>query len=185
MKKYSLLAVAALICSLSFAQDDAIIIKGTGSSKITKDMTPQQVIDTLNKRFPDAKSVEYFKVPPDAVQKGWNITEEDNLDPNATIDYYTVSFKRENMKYYALFNPDGTLVKSRLQESSVSLPESIKTSLKDLKTQYPTYKLVSKTYYRNTDHSKQKEYYEIVAKDGKKQKRIFYNADGTLIKIKG
>ena len=185
MKKYSLLAFAALICSLTFAQDDAIIIKGTGSSKITKDMTPQQVIDTLNKRFPDAKSIEYYKVDSAAIQKGWNITEADNLDPYETIDYYTVSFKRENMKYYALFHADGTLIKSRLQENSVSLPEPIKASLMDLKTQYPTYKLVSKTFYRNTDYSKQQEYYEIVAKDGKKQKRIFYKADGTIIKIKG
>ena len=184
MKKYSLLAVVILICSLSFAQDDAVIIKGTNTSKITKDMTPQQVIDELNKRFPDAKSIEYFKVPQDAVKKGWNITEEDNLD-GATVDYYTISFKRENLKYYALFNPDGTMVKSRLEENSVTLPEPIKNSLKDLKTQYPTYKLESKTFYRNTDYSKQKEYYEIVAKDGKKQKRIFYNADGTIIKIKG
>ena len=186
MKKYSsLLAVAMLVCSLSFAQDDAIIIKGTNSTKITKQMTPQQVIDTLNKRFPDAKSVEYFKVPPDAVAKGWNITEEDNMDASATVDYYTIRFSRENMKYYALFSADGTMIKSRLEESSVTLPEPIKTSLMDLKTQYPTYKLESKTFYRNTDHSKQKEYYEIVAKDGKKQKRIFYNADGTIIKIKG
>jgi hypothetical protein len=185
MKKYSLLAFAISVCSLSFAQDDAIIIKGTGSAKITKDMTPTQVVDSLNKRFPDAKSVEYFKVPADAVAKGWHITEEDNLDPSATIDYYTITFKREDMKYYALYNPDGTLIKSRLEESSVTLPEPIKASLKDLKTQYPTYKLSSKTFYRNTDYGKKKEYYEIVAKDGKKQKRIFYNADGTIIKIKG
>jgi hypothetical protein len=185
MKKYSFLAFAVLAGSLSFAQDDAaIVIKGTGATKITKELTPQQVIDSLEKRFPDAKSIEYFKVKPDAAQKGWDISEEYNMDASETVEYYTIKFKRQDMKYYGLYAADGRLIQSKLEESSRSLPEPVKASLMELSKQYPGYKLVSKNYYKNIKHAKSEEYYEVVASNGKNQKIIYYSPDGTIIKTK-
>lgn len=184
MKKYLFTAILFLI-SISFfatAQDqNEIVIKG--SKKLTKEYTPQQVIDSLNKRFPDAKSVEVFQTKADVVNKGWTVTEEDNLSGDA--DYYTISFKNEGMKYYGLYDKEGNLLQSKVEEKVDQLPEAVVNSIKAIAGQYPGYKVVSKTYYKNQNLSKSKEYYEVIAKKGNETKRLYYAPDGVLIKTKG
>jgi hypothetical protein len=182
MKKYLLLLAGVLGYAHSFSQDDALVIQGT--KKISKKLTPQQVVDSLNKKFPDAKSVDYYKVSADAVKNGWTVTEQDNLASGAEVDYYTISFKREDMKYYALFDQEGKLVMSKLEEKVAELPEPIKQSIASLQQQYPGYTVISKTYYKNLNHSKEKEYYEVIAQKEKTKKHLFYNMDGTLAKVK-
>ncbi|MDF2191579.1 hypothetical protein [Paraflavitalea sp. CAU 1676] len=183
MKKYLFLLIAMAWISHSFAQDDDIVIRGT--SKINKNLTPKVVIDSLNKKFPNAKAVQYYKTPADAAKNGWTITTENDLDASDEIDYYTISFKRDNMKYYGLYKANGELVTSKLAQSVKTLPAPIQTSLKSLSTQYPGYKVISKTYYKNTNYSKHKEHYEIIAEKGKEQKRLYYDGEGNLVKVKG
>ena len=179
MKKYLITAIVLMLSTQMQAQDDFVI---TGSKKISKQLTPQQVVDSLNKQFPNAKAVEYYQAPADAVRNGWTINVDDNLDGD--LDFYEVSFKNNNLKYYALYNKDGSLVKSRIQETSTNLPEPIKASLMNLKEQYPGYTVVSKTYYKNQNYTKSKEYYEVVAKKGNAKKTLYYSPDGTIVKEK-
>jgi hypothetical protein len=159
-------------------------IRIEGSKKITKQMTPSQVIDSLHARFPDAKAIAYYKVPADAAAKGWAISMDDNIEPESDIDYYTIKFRNNDFQYYGLYEPDGTLVMSKYEQEVIHVPETIKTSLMNLKQQYPGYKVKSKTYYKNTNYSKTKEYYEFVASNGKNKKKVYYDADGNLIKVK-
>lgn len=183
-EKYLLLGIAFML-SISFlaqAQDDIVI---TGSKKMTKKMTPQQVMDSLHKRFPDAESIKYFKGSADAAQKGWAVTEENNLASDDQPEYYTISFKQKGLNYYGLYDKDGHLLQSRVEESVSNLPEPIQNSLKQLSDSHPGYKVVSKTYYKNQNYSKNKEYYEVIAEKGKEIKRLYYTPDGTLIKVKG
>jgi hypothetical protein len=181
MKKVLFLAAILLVSVIVLnAQGDKTI---TGVSKIKKEQTPQAVIDTLNKRFPDAKSVQYYKIPKDAAQKGWQITEQDNLEGDE-VDYYTISFKRDDMKYYGLYNKDGKLLKSKAEAKVGTLPDPIVTSLKSLSAQYPGYKVTSKTYYKNQNHSKSEEYFEVIASNGKATKTLIYDANGALVKVK-
>lgn len=176
--------LATLACfSVAFAQDDELVIHGT--TKVGKNLAPKVVIDSLNKTFPNAKAVQYYKTPKDVAKAGWTVTEDNDLGPGDDIEYYTISFTRNNMKYYGLYRPNGELVSSRLRQSVTNLPRPITTSLKSLGTQHPGYKVVSKTYYKNTNHSKKKDYYEVVATDGKNKKRLYYAPDGTLVKVKG
>jgi hypothetical protein len=181
MKKYLLLAVIVITSATLYAQDD-IVIKG--AKKTTKKLTPQQVIDSLNARFPDAKSVQYFTAKPEVVKNGWDITEEGTGHSGDDLDYYTISFKRDDMKYYGLYDKEGNLLKCKMEESVSHLPEPVVTSLKHISKDYPGYKVVSKTFYKNQNYSKSEEYYEVIAKNGEKRKRLYYNADGTLIKMK-
>jgi hypothetical protein len=184
MKKY-LLTTFVLMIAVSFlaqAQDDLVI---KGSKQMNKKMTPQQVIDSLNKRFPDAESVKYFKAPSDVVQQGWTVTEDDNLTSGDEIDYYTITFKQKGMDYYGLYDKDGNLLQLRVEETSATLPEPIQNSIKLLSQSHPGYKIVSKNYYKNQNYNKNKEYYEIIAEKDKVRKRLYYLPDGTLIKIKG
>jgi hypothetical protein len=181
MKKSLMTLFMAFLGFFAIAQDEITI---TGTNKITKELTPQQVIDSLEAKFPDARSVVYYKIPADAATRGWDISVEDNVDPGTSIDYYSIKFKRHDFQYYGLYKPDGTLVMSKYQETMNHIPEAIKASLKVLSKEYPGYKVKSKTYYRNTNYSNSKEYYEFVASDGKAKKKVIYDGDGMLVKVK-
>jgi hypothetical protein len=182
MKKLILIVAIALISFLGRAQDEAVIIKG--STKISHDLTPQQVIDSLNKRFPDANSVKYYKVSQQAVANGWTISKEDNLSHDTQIDYYTITFKSANLNYYGLFAADGRLIRSKQEHSVDDLPEKIKFSIKSLAAAHPGYKVVSKKYFKNLDASTSEEYYEIIAQKGDEKRSLYYKADGTLLEFK-
>ena len=184
MMKPLLFVIAAAVAALEArSQDEAVIIRA--STKLDKNMTSQQVIDSLNARFPNAHAVKYFKIPPDAVNKGWTVSKDDNLGTHETIDYYTVTFKRDGFNYYALFRADGTLVRSKHEENIDQLPDAVKFSIKSLQDQHPGYKIVSKKYFRNINGSTDEEFYEVIAQKGDEKKSLYYKADGTLLEIKG
>jgi hypothetical protein len=181
MKQFQCTALLAFICIAAFAQGE---IKITGTKKISKEMTPSQILDSLHAHFPDAEAVTYYKAPANAAAKGWEITKEDDLGTGEAVDLYTIRFKRHDFEYYGLYKPDGTLVMSKYEEAVTNIPEAIKNSLYNLGELYPGYKVQSKTYYKNTNYSKTKEYYEFVAVNGKKKKKVYYDPDGTLLKVK-
>jgi len=186
MKKQLIFALALFISAFSFAQQDDIVIQA--SKKTTKELTPTQIIDSLNRLFPDAKSVDYYETPARAVTNGWEVTAEDNLSTSDEIQYYTVSFKRSDFQYYALFRADGLLVKSKYQEKETQLPEAVKTSLMQLKTTaYKDYILYSKEYFKEVNQDKSKEYYQIVAvnkTNEKDKKTVILDPTGKVLKVK-
>ncbi len=183
MKKLLLMAVTISLSNYLFAQDPDIVI--SGSNKITKELTPQQIIDSLQKRFPNAKAVEYYQTSPAAVKAGWVVNEQDNLGSDDKLDYYTLKFKNDDFQYYGLYKRDGTLVKSKYEETDAHLPDAVKTSLKNLAGDtYKDWNVMSKKYYKNVNNNTHKEYYEVVAvkKGTNEKKTITLDADGTVIK---
>jgi hypothetical protein len=182
MKYYLSIAILCMITLLAKAQSE-LVIKGT--KKITKKMTPQQVIDSLEARFPNAKSVNYYKVAATAAKKGWEITAEDNLEAGAEVEFYTISFKRDDFKYYGLYKADGTLVRSKYEEKDVELPEKVVQSIKSIASQFPGYKISGKTHFKSFNHTKNTEHYEITAKKGKETRKFIFAPDGTLQNVKG
>src|SRR3954464_11414544 len=113
MKKFSMVALMVSISAVSFAQNDPQrTIKA--SKPIDEKLTPHQVIDTLKKHFPNSEAVQYYETSGAAV-KGWTVS-DDNMNYNDKTEYYTIKFKREDFEYYALFQADGTLIKSEFQQ---------------------------------------------------------------------
>ena len=180
MKRYPIVALVMLLPFLSYTQDMVI----TGSRPVTKQLTPQEVIDSIQKRFPDAKSVKYFKPDSTTVQRGWDIETDNQLSSDATVEYYTVSFKQEGLQYYGLYDQHGTLVEYKIQQKMDQLPEKVVASLKSLSKDYPGYKVVSKTHYMTKNYNKSKDYYQVTASNGKQKKQVFYSAQGDFIKMK-
>src|SRR6516225_6101580 len=187
MKKVLLVTLIVGISFSSFAQTagERTI---QGSRMISKDSTPQQVIDTLKKRFPNADAVQYFQTSP-AVANGWVVTTGDNIEAGAEVDYYTIKFKRNDFQYYGLFKADGTLVKSEFQQVNVDLPEVVKTSLKKLAADknYKGYIIISKDYWKVENYEKHKDFYVIRAmkKDDPTQaKTVTVDPAGNIINVK-
>jgi hypothetical protein len=185
MKKYffMLFSIVYATALLAQSEEEKII---TGSNKIDKKLTPAQVIDSLNKRFPNAKAVQYYQTSPQAVKAGWDIDEEDNLSSNTELQRYTISFKRNDFNYYALFEADGTLVMSKYEEQDTELPEAVVNAVKALASQkYKDYRLLSKAHYKQVNHNKSKDYYEIIGihkTNPKDKKKIVLSPDGTVLK---
>lgn len=186
MKKLLLLAFGVFLSASLHAQYQSDIIKA--SKKISKEATPKQIIDSLKKRFPNAKAIAYYKTHNEAAKNGWKVTEEDHMDEDEAIELYTLSFKRADFQYYALFRADGTLISSKYEQYNKDLPKAAKASLKNLGGgDYKNYNLVSKTYYKTVDYKHKKNYYEIVATlktDPKVKKKITLDETGKIIKVK-
>jgi hypothetical protein len=181
MKKFLLAQLVVLFSLYSSAQQD-LVIKCT--KKVDKKYTPQQVIDSINKKFPNAKAVTYYETTPATIERGWTVTTEDNLEASSDVDYYTVSFKQEGLQYYGLYDRNGQLLECKIQQKLDELPEPVVASLKAIAKDYPGYKVVEKNYFKQQNYSKNKEYYEVTAKNGDKVKKLYYKEDGTLIKMK-
>jgi len=185
MKKFLMVALIVAISAVSFGQENGeLTIKA--SRAVTKDSTPQQVIDTLKKRFPNAESVQYYQTSA-AAANGWAVSAEDRLGGDVP-EYYTIKFKREDFQYYALFEANGTLVKSEFQQKDVELPEAVKASLLKLKAEkYPDYQLLTKDYFKYEDYDMHKDYYEITAvkiSDNTQKKIVVVDPTGKIIKEK-
>src|SRR5215469_13071762 len=182
MRTLLFIAACTSLSLSAHSQDEAVIIKA--SNQISKSMTPQQVIDSLNAHFPNAHAVKYYKAPPDVVAKGWTVSKDDNFSHGDQIDYYTISFKNADLQYYGLFEADGRLIRSKQENTVANVPDAVKTSVQNLAASHPGWKVVSKKYFKNLDSNSMTEYYEIIATDGTKVKSLYYKPDGTLMKIK-
>ncbi len=186
MKKLLMAACIVAMYSVSFGQTEGeLIIKG--SKVVTKDSTPQQVIDTLKKRFPNAKAVQYYETSA-ATANGWSVSADDRMPSVSAPEYYTIKFKREDFQYYALFESNGTLIKSEFQQINVELPEAVKASLLKLKAEkYPDYQLLTKDYFKYENYDMHKDYYQITAvktSDPTQKKVITVDPTGNIIKVK-
>ena len=179
-----MVALIVAVSAVSFGQAEGeIVLKG--SKQVTKDSTPQQVIDTLKKRFPNAEAVQYYETS-GATANGWAVEGQGHY--GADVEYYTIKFKRHDFQYYALFEANGTLVKSEFQQVNVELPEAVKTSLLKLKAEkYPDYQLMTKNYFKYEDYDMHKDYYEITAaktSDATQKKIIIVDPSGKILKEK-
>lgn len=185
MKKLiTTIAVGSFSLASVFAQTPAVVISGT---KVATTETPQEVINGVKLKFPDAKAVEYYKVPKGGVTaNGWQVTEQDNMGSGDEIEKYSVKFKQGSVKYYALYDKDGTLLQSRYEDSNATLPEPVKESLLNLAKQpeYIGYKLKSKKHYKVVNGKDNKNYYVVEASDGINKKTLYYSEDGIIIKAK-
>ena len=185
MKKFLMVALIVAISAVSFGQTAGeLTIKG--SKAVTKDSTPQQVIDTLKKRFPNAEAVQYYQTSA-AAANGWAVSAEDRLGGDVP-EYYTIKFKREDFQYYALFEANGTLIKSEFQQKDIELPEAVTAALLKLKAEkYPDYQLLTKDYFKLENYDMHKDYYEITAvktSDPSKKKIVIVDPTGKIIKEK-
>ena len=187
MKKYLLIAasLASSIALYAQLEPDKMVIQGSKQTDMAH--TPQQIIDSLHKRFPDAKSIDYYQTPAEAAKNGWTVSQEDDLDWGNEAEYYTLQFKRSDFQYYALFKADGTLVSSKYEETEAHLPEAVTTAIKQLgATDYKEYRLYSKKYFKTVQEGKMKEYYEITGinkSDNKTKKMITMDATGKVLKV--
>jgi hypothetical protein len=165
MKKYLLLALTSLISASLYAQPAQTDIVLKGSTSTTIKATPQQIIDSLKRKFPNAKAVQAYKTSPEALKNGWLVTKEDNLHSDrGDVERYTLSFKNADFQCYGLFDADGTMLRAKFQQNNATLPKATQAQILKVGADdfYKGYKVVSKTYYKEVNYKTHTNYYEVV-----------------------
>ncbi|HEY4323460.1 MAG TPA: hypothetical protein VGN20_05725 [Mucilaginibacter sp.] len=165
MKKYLLLALTSLFSASLYAQPTQTNIVLKASTKTTVEATPRQIIDSLKRRFPNAKAVQAYKTSPEALKNGWLVTKEDNLGSSrGDVERYTLSFKNADFQCYGLFEADGTLLRGKFQQNNAKLPKAAQASILKVGADdfYKGYKVVSKTYFKQINYKQHSDYYEVV-----------------------
>ncbi len=117
---------------------------------------PSAAKDAFKKQYPNAESVDWEKKDKDG----------------KTL--YIAEYKIGKTEHHAVYDANGKLVKHKTEIAHSSLPGAIQTSLKNQYKDYKVddaYKVVKdgKTFY-------------MVKLDGKEDKKVAFNADGTVIK---
>ena len=181
MKQYLLLMLTIVSFYYAVGQEDELVTKG--STKINRQLIPKSVIDSLNTNFPQSVAIEYYSMPPYVAKNAWAIAEADSLvSYRDTTLYYLFVVKRNNLKFYGVFSASGQLIMTKLREDVAVLPGEVQESMKEIRKDYPGFKVRSSSCYKNEGKSRQL-YYEVVAERGNSQQRFFYDVAGTLVKI--
>lgn len=183
MKKQFLLIPVIACFMYAMGQEDELIISGT--TKINRQLTPQPVIDSFYKTFPQAIALEYYQVSSYAARSAWTVDEADSLVSLGDENCYLLIIKRDGLKFYSLFSAGGELVMTKLKEEDVTaLPSPVQASLRTIHKDYPGYRIRSQAFYKNQDHARHL-YYEVIAERGNQLQRFFYARNGTLVKSEG
>src|SRR4051794_32364642 len=172
MKKYVLSLLMALPAVVLYSQDD-LVIKGT--KQITEKQTPQQVLDSLHARFPNAEAVKYYEEKGADAARGWEISKDDNTSFDHSMSYYTLSFNSDGLKYYGLYEPDGKLVESKMEEKVENLPQPVQDAFNSIAKTRPGWTVVSKTAFKKQNHANSSEHYEVVAEKGEARKVLTFS----------
>src|SRR3954454_9740411 len=107
MKKYLFSLLMCLPVIFVHAQTGELVIKG--AKPISAKQTPQQVLDSLHARFPNAEAAKIYQEKGADAANGWAVSKTDDLGLEGDITYYTISFKSDGMQYYGLYDPNGKL----------------------------------------------------------------------------
>ena len=189
MKKYLLFALASLFSASLYAQNAEHDVVLTASTKTSIEATPRQIIDSLKRKFPNAKAVQAYQTSPEAVKKGWLITKEDNLhSTRGDVERYTISFKNADFQCYGLFEADGTMLRAKYQENNPKIPKGAKASMLKVGADdfYKGFKVVSKTYFKEVNYKTHTSYYEIEVVNTQNEnikKMITLDESGKEIKV--
>ena len=143
-----------------------------------KNIAMQPLIDSL------ARYVQFYNPSVSEALKQWTAFQEHNINASVVVNY-TVSYRKHHMYYYGLYKADGSIVESRIEQDPVDLPKDIKKSVKKKLKDYNGYKITStiRAYYKNFVEDKSKDYYEIIAKNGKEAEGFQYSLDGALVNV--
>lgn len=174
MKKLIVTLVVLLPFFTAAAQEK--VLKEMDAVKISKSEVPGPLVQKVQKDFPNVSPFQYYMVGDTAMSRDWKITDEVNFSEGDKIDHYSVEMKGKDGYYHALYDANGKLLMSRVEQKDVALPSAV---MKSIGRDYEGIGLKKDKHYKLVDHGKKTEYYEVTLNNGKK---LYYKKDGTQVK---
>ena len=149
--------------------------------KIEKAKVPKEVTETFFLEYPEQMNDFWYGYP--AYDYG-NYWYEDWYNPYVDVEYpeyYVTEFNKDNVPHKAIYSKAGK--KIAVHKSVAVTPKAISDAIS--KGEYKTWKLgkENEEIFKSKD-SDQLKVYEITVEKGKEKHRLFFQADGKLLKDK-
>jgi|GEM_PF-732352 len=163
---------------------DEIVIRDT--RKISRLEIPRPVTDSLEKKFPDANTIQYYQTATAAAKNGWIIVSSNARAkwPNEQTIYYTAAFKLNDYQYYNLYNKKGELLKYKCEMKKGRSPYQVRQAVSKLSGTFPGYALTGNRCYKVVHMDSRNVYYEVTVQKDANIKYLYYSANGQLVKVK-
>ncbi len=162
------LNVAALTSSAQIAK---VALKPTD-----KAATPQVVLDSIKKAFPQPISQTLSKITAQNYGKEWDV----EISPASAEEsplYYEVFIHNKSGRYTAIYNKDGNLLKMKQIFKDAALPEPVNQTLQ---AKYSDWKLLSKEERVSNDGKRAFLEYKVLLKKGPIKKAVYFDESGKV-----
>jgi hypothetical protein len=153
------------------------------AKKISQTETPVTVLQAVSADFPASEVIDYYLYDDNLVSSEWVVTEDDKMQPDTNLDYYSVLIKGKDGGYaYGLYDKNGKLMSMKLIAENFALPPAVASAATTGK--YAGYKVKSDKFVRIVHRKTDKEYLEVLVEKGNDVKKLYFSPDGKLIKAK-
>jgi len=181
MKKITLLLFALSITSFSFAQTVL------GTAKLKKSEVPTEVLESVKEDFPNGTMSEIYGIPVQVLEDEWYF-EVNQEDTDTDLEYgaFSVMISTKEGTRQANYDRKGNLINTVEKLKNIALPRPIENTIKKHYAGWSVVKDKARliTYHRK---DRKKAHYKVwIAKNGVKEKLVFY-ANGNILsgKLKG
>ncbi len=177
MKKLLFLLLASLVSGfplLAQAQDQGESENmPTEMLILKKGNIPPAVLKAADELFKGNTQIKWGVFPYELKDYGWEV----NKDYNEPIDHYEIYLKTSNGgDAYAVFEPNGELIKYRLKDKNMALPEPILNAIS--KSAYKDWKVGGDTEIVKSSQKKVAEHFVVTLVKGNQKKKVYYSMNG-------
>lgn len=171
MKKLILIMALSLATLASSAQIAKVALKPS-----EKGHTPQVVLDSIKKAFPQPISQTLSTITAQNYGKEWEV----DISPASAEEsplYYQVFIHNKTGRYTAIYNKDGNLLKMKQIFMNPTLPEEVN---KTLQSKYGDWKLVKTEERLSNDGHRAYTEYKVLLKKGPVKKAVYLDETGRV-----
>ena len=149
------------------------------SLKLKKSDIPLAVTKSADKLFEGNTQVKWGKFPYELKDYGWYV----NKDATEPIDHYEIMLKgTDGSDIYAVFKPNGDLIKSKIINKNAEVPKMIRNSLAT--GEYKDWHIVGDIMEIKTTGNNVDEHYEVKLEKNGTKKTLYYAPDGNLLSMR-
>lgn len=140
---------------------------------LKKDQIPAPIVSAVARDFKEGQAFKYGKFPYVLEKYGWVVSKE---GANQKPDRYEVYIKaKDGSDVYAIYNPDGTILQSKIIRKNATLPPTVLQAL--AKSQYNGWNIVGDKEvikYFNSPNNVE-EHFRITVEKNNVKKTISFN----------
>jgi hypothetical protein len=171
MKKLILIMALNVAALASSAQIAKVALKPTNNSK-----TPQVVLDSIKKAFPEPISQTLSTITAQNYGKQWDVEISPASEEESPL-YYQVFIHNKTGRYTAIYDKNGNLLKMKQTLKNISLPEAVNQTIQ---SKYNGWSLLDKEERIENNGKKASTEYKVLLKKGLIKKAVYFDDNGKV-----
>lgn len=148
---------------------------------LKKNEIPPAVIKAAQDLFKGSTQIKWGIFPYEFKNYGWiKVKSESDAPPSGKVDTYEIFLKTsKGNDAYAVFEGDGDLVRCRIMDKDIALPESIQKAI--AKSEYNGWKIRDDKEKVSGAKGKVVEHYIVRLEKGTQKKTLYFTLNGDLL----